>query len=313
MTARPGHGAAAAFAAFLPVGKRLRYMKIIAFETDNGPHLGVVENDRVIDLNAADPKLPTDLGEVLRKSGGSLSALADIAKRAPASSHRPLEAIKYALPVARPGKILCLGLNYLEHAKEGGHSKPDFPSIFMRCLTSLTPHEGEIVRPKVSETLDYECELVAVIGKRARHMTVANAVSCVAGYSCFNDGSVRQFQRRTSQWDIGKNFDKTGGFGPWMVTADELPPGAAGLPIQSRLNGKVMQSDNTANMMFPVAEAIADITQAMTLEPGDLIAMGTPSGVGHARKPPAWMKDGDTIEIEIGDIGVLTNKVVDEA
>jgi 2-keto-4-pentenoate hydratase/2-oxohepta-3-ene-1,7-dioic acid hydratase in catechol pathway len=296
-----------------PSAKGLHRMKIIAFETDNGPHLGVVENDRVIDLNAADPKLPTDLGEVLRKSGGSLSALADIAKHAPASSHRPLEAIKYALPVARPGKILCLGLNYLEHAKEGGHAKPDFPSIFMRCCTSLTPHEGEIVRPKVSETLDYECELVAVIGKRARHMTVANAVSCVAGYSCFNDGSVRQFQRRTSQWDIGKNFDKTGGFGPWMVTADELPPGAVGLPIQSRLNGKVMQSDNTANMMFPVAEAIADITQAMTLEPGDLIAMGTPSGVGHARKPPVWMKGGDTIEIEIGDIGVLTNKVVDES
>lgn len=288
-------------------------MKIIAFETDGGPHLGVIENERVIDLNAADARLPTDLGEVLRQTGGTLTTLADLAKRAPAATHRPLEAIKYALPVARPGKILCLGLNYLEHAKEGGHAKPDFPSIFMRCTTSLTPHEGEIVRPKVSETLDYECELVAIIGKRARHMTVANAVSCVVGYSCFNDGSVRQFQRRTSQWDMGKNFDMTGGFGPWMVTADELPPGAEGLSIQSRLNGKVMQSDNTANMMFPVAEAIADITQAMTLEPGDLIAMGTPSGVGHARRPPVWMKAGDTIEIEIGDIGVLQNKIVDES
>lgn len=287
-------------------------MKIIGFEAADGPHLGLIDNERVIDLNAADPRLPRDLGDVLRQTGGDLSALGDLAKRAPASSHRSLEAIKYALPVARPGKIICLGLNYLEHAKEGGHTKPEFPSIFMRCLTSLTPHEGMIVRPKVSETLDYECELVAIIGKRAKHMTLANAASCVAGYSCFNDGSVRQFQRRTSQWDIGKNFDKTGGFGPWMVTADELPPGAEGLTIQSRLNGKVMQSDNTANMMFPVAEAIADITQAMTLEPGDLIAMGTPSGVGHARKPPVWMKAGDTIEIEIGDIGVLQNKVVDE-
>jgi 2-keto-4-pentenoate hydratase/2-oxohepta-3-ene-1,7-dioic acid hydratase in catechol pathway len=287
-------------------------MKIIGFEAADGPHLGLIDNERVIDLNAADPRLPRDLGDVLRQTGGDLSTLGDLAKRAPASSHRSLEAMKYALPVARPGKIICLGLNYLEHAKEGGHTKPEFPSIFMRCLTSLTPHEGAIVRPKVSETLDYECELVAIIGKRAKHMTLANAVSCVAGYSCFNDGSVRQFQRRTSQWDIGKNFDKTGGFGPWMVTADELPPGAEGLTIQSRLNGKVMQSDNTANMMFPVAEAIADITQAMTLEPGDLIAMGTPSGVGHARKPPVWMKAGDTIEIEIGDIGVLQNKVVDE-
>jgi 2-keto-4-pentenoate hydratase/2-oxohepta-3-ene-1,7-dioic acid hydratase in catechol pathway len=288
-------------------------MKIIGFEAADGPHLGIIDNERVIDLNAADPRLPRDLGDVLRQTGGDLSTLGDLAKRAPASSHRSLEAIKYALPVARPGKIICLGLNSLEHAKEGGHTKPEFPSIFMRCLTSLTPHEGAIVRPKVSETLDYECELVAIIGKRAKHMTLANVVSCVAGYSCFNDGSVRQFQRRTSQWDIGKNFDKTGGFGPWMVTADELPPGAEGLTIQSRLNGKVMQSDNTANMMFPVAEAIADITQAMTLEPGDLIAMGTPSGVGHARKPPVWMKAGDTIEIEIGDIGVLQNTVVDEA
>jgi 2-keto-4-pentenoate hydratase/2-oxohepta-3-ene-1,7-dioic acid hydratase in catechol pathway len=287
-------------------------MKIIGFEAADGPHLGLIDNERVIDLNAADPRLPRDLGDVLRQTGGDLSTLGDLAKRAPASSHRSLEAIKYALPVARPGKIICLGLNYLEHAKEGGHTKPEFPSIFMRCLTSLTPHEGAIVRPKVSETLDYECELVAIIGKRAKHMTLANAVSCVAGYACFNDGSVRQFQRRTSQWDMGKNFDMTGGFGPWMVTADELPPGAEGLSIQSRLNGKVMQSDNTANMMFPVAEAIADITQAMTLEPGDLIAMGTPSGVGHARKPPAWMKAGDTIEIEIGDIGVLQNKVMDE-
>ncbi|MGE0751720.1 MAG: fumarylacetoacetate hydrolase family protein [Variibacter sp.] len=287
-------------------------MKIIGFEAADGPHLGLIDNERVIDLNAADPRLPRDLGDVLRQTGGDLSTLGDLAKRAPASSHRSLEAIKYALPVARPGKIICLGLNYLEHAKEGGHSKPEFPSIFMRCLTSLTPHEGAIVRPRASETLDYECELVAIIGKRARHMTRANAVSCVAGYSCFNDGSVRQFQRRTSQWDIGKNFDKTGGFGPWMVTADELPPGAEGLTIQSRLNGKIMQSDNTANMMFPVAEAIADITQAMTLEPGDLIAMGTPSGVGHARKPPVWMKAGDTVEVEIGDIGVLQNRIVDE-
>ncbi|MEA2934742.1 MAG: hypothetical protein QOD74_1388, partial [Variibacter sp.] len=197
--------------------------------------------------------------------------------------------------------------------KEGGHQKPQFPSIFLRCLTSLTPHEGPIVLPKVSETLDYECELVAIIGKRGRHMTRDNALSLVAGYSCFNDGSIRQFQRRTSQWDIGKNFDATGGFGPWMVTADELPPGAAGLNIQTRLNGHVMQSDNTENMMFPVIDAIVDVTQAMTLEPGDLLVMGTPSGVGHARKPPVWMKDGDVVEVDVGGIGVLQNRVVAEA
>jgi len=287
-------------------------MKIVAFEADGALRLGVVERERVIDLQAVDPRVPADLGEALAKTGGDLSSFSDLVRRAPASTHRPLEAIKYALPVARPGKILCLGLNYLEHAKEGGHQKPEFPSIFLRCRTSLTPHESPIVRPKVSETLDYECELVAIIGKRGRHMSLADALSLVAGYSCFNDGSVRQFQRRTSQWDIGKNFDRTGAFGPWMVTTDELPKGAIGLPIQTRLNGHVMQSDNTENMMFPVAEAIADVTQAMTLEPGDLLVMGTPSGVGHARKPPVWMKPGDLVEVDIGDIGVLQNKVEDE-
>ncbi len=287
-------------------------MKIVGFEAEGALRLGVVEQERIIDLQAADPRVPADLGEVLRQPSG-LADLAALAQRAPASAHRELDAIRFALPVARPGKILCLGLNYLEHAKEGGHQKPQFPSIFLRCVTSLTPHEGPIVRPQASETLDYECELVAVIGKSGRHMTSQNALSLVAGYSCFNDGSVRQFQRRTSQWDIGKNFDQTGGFGPWMVTADELPPGAAGLNIQTRLNGQVMQSDNTENMMFPVIDAIVDVTQAMTLEPGDLLVMGTPSGVGHARKPPVWMKAGDVVEVDIERVGVLQNRVVDES
>ena len=287
-------------------------MKIVGFEKDGASRLGVVEGDSVVDLQAVDPRIPGDLGEWLAANDGELKPLADIGKRGPASARRPLAGLTFGLPVARPGKIVCLGLNYLEHAKEGGHQKPEFPSIFMRCLTSLTPHLAPIVRPIASETLDYEAELLVVIGRRMKHARLDNALSCIAGYSCFNDGSVRKFQRRTIQWDMGKNFDSTGGFGPWMVTADELPQGAVGLNIQTRLNGNVMQSDNTDNMIFPVAETIVDVTQAMTLEPGDIIAMGTPSGVGHARKPPVWMKAGDTIEIEIGDIGVLQNKVVDE-
>src|SRR5581483_8710985 len=153
-----------------------------------------------------------------------------------------------------------------------------FPTIFFRCTTSLVAHEGAIVRPRVSETLDYEAELVAVVGRRAKHLKLENAASCIAGYSCFNEATIREYQRRTTQWDMGKNFDRTGGFGPWMVTADELPAGAKGLRIQSRLNGQVMQSDNTSNMMFPVAECIAYITQGMTLEPGDIVFTGTPSG-----------------------------------
>lgn len=287
-------------------------MKIVGFERDRQLHLGVVEGDQVIDLQAVDPKIPADLGEVLARTGGDLSSIADAAKKAPASARIALEGIKYALPVANPGKIVCLGLNYLEHAKEGGHQKPTAPSIFMRCTTSLVPHKQPIIRPLASETLDYECELLIVIGKQAKHLTMDNAYSVIAGYSCFNDGSVRQFQRRTAQWDMGKNFDQTGGFGPWMVTADELPAGAVGLKIETRLNGTVLQSDNTKNMIFPVAETLVDLTQAMTLMPGDIIVTGTPSGVGHARKPPLWMKHGDVCEIEIEGVGTLVNTIEDE-
>jgi acylpyruvate hydrolase len=289
-------------------------MKIVGFESDAGLRLGVVEGDQVIDLQVADPRLPVDLREVLERLDGNLAPLADLAKRAPSTARRPLNGLKFALPVARPGKIICLGLNYLEHVKEGRYASdvPKFPTIFFRCLTSLAPHLAPLVRPLASETFDYEAELVAIVGRRAKHLTVANAISCIAGYSCFNEGSIREFQRRTSQWDMGKNFDRTGGFGPWMVTADELPPGGKGLKIESRLNGQVMQSDNTSNMMFPVAETIADVTQAITLEPGDLLVTGTPSGVGHARKPPVWMKAGDVCEIDIEAVGVLRNPIVDE-
>jgi acylpyruvate hydrolase len=288
-------------------------MKIVGFEKDKALRLGVVEGDSVIDLQAADPRVPADLGQWLKDNDGNLAPLGDIAKRAPASARRPLAGLAFALPVARPGKIVCLGLNYLEHAKEGGHQKPEYPSIFMRCQTSLTPHLASIVRPIASETLDYEAELLVVIGRRIKHATLSDALACVAGYSCFNDGSIRRFQRRTSQWDMGKNFDQTGGFGPWVIAAAALPPGAKGLKIESRLNGQVLQSDNTDNMIFPVAETIVDLTQGMTLEPGDIIAMGTPSGVGHARKPPLWMCAGDVCEIEIEGIGVLRNPIVDEA
>jgi len=291
-------------------------MKIVGFEADGGLRLGVVEGDQVIDLQAVDAKVPNDLGAVLAASNGDLKPLGDIAKRAPASARRPLKGLKFGLPVARPGKIICLGLNYLDHVKEGPSRDniPKFPSIFMRCLTSMVPHEQPIVRPKASEQLDYEAEMMLIVGKRAKHLTLANATSCVAGYSCSNEGSVREFQRKTTQWDMGKNFDRTGGFGPWMVTADELPDGGKGLKIESRLNGTVMQSDNTVNMMFPVPDMLVYVTQGMTLEPGDIIFTGTPSGVGHARKPnPIWMKDGDVCEIEVEGIGTLRNPIKDEA
>ncbi len=267
-------------------------MKIVSFESPTGLRLGVVEGDQVVDLQAADPKVPSDLGALLAGANGDLSGIKSLAGRAPASARRPLKGLKYALPVGRPGKIICLGLNYLEHVKEGSQRDniPKFPTIFMRCLTSMVAHESPIIRPRVSETLDYEAELMLIVGKPAKHLTMANATSCVAGYSCSNEGSVREFQRKTTLPDAGK-----------------------GLKIESRLNGKVMQSDNTDNMMFPVREMLVYVTQGITLEPGDIIFTGTPSGVGHARKPnPVWMRNGDTCEVEIEGIGILRNPIEDE-
>mgnify|MGYP002040118698 FL=1 len=174
-------------------------------------------------------------------------------------------------------------------------------------------HGAAIQRPRVSSQLDFEAELAVVIGRTSRHLSEADALEAVAGYACFNDATLRDYQRRTAQWTIGKNFDATGALGPWLVPASELPPGATGLKIESRLNGTVMQSSNTAQMLFPVAETLCLLTEALTLEPGDVIVMGTPAGVGYARKPPVWMKAGDTIEIEIEGIGVLSNPVENEA
>jgi 2-keto-4-pentenoate hydratase/2-oxohepta-3-ene-1,7-dioic acid hydratase in catechol pathway len=290
-------------------------MKLVGFEANNGLLLGVVEGDSVVDLQAVDANAPSDLGEALRRGNGDLKPLAELAKKAPASARRPLAGLKFALPVAHPGKIVCLGLNYLDHVKEGPQKDniPKFQSIFFRMLTSLTPHMRPLMRPQKSIQLDYEGELVVIIGKRAKHLTLDNAADCVAGYACGMEGSVREYQRHTTQWGMGKNFDRTGSVGPWMVTADELPRGGKGLKIETRLNGNTMQSSNTDMFMFPVAESLVYLTEGMTLEPGDIIFTGTPSGVGHARKPePVWMKAGDTVEVEIAGVGTLRNPIEDE-
>jgi 2-keto-4-pentenoate hydratase/2-oxohepta-3-ene-1,7-dioic acid hydratase in catechol pathway len=205
-----------------------------------------------------------------------------------------------------------LGLNYADHAKEGGHARPDYPSFFMRGPSSLTAHQAPIIRPKASTKLDYEAELAFVMGKRAKHCSLENALEHVVGYSIFNDGSVRDYQRKSTQWTIGKNFDQTGAFGPWLVTPDELPVGASGLQIQSRLNGQLMQNANTKDFLWGVAETIVLITECMTLEPGDVVITGTPAGVGYARTPPVFMKPGDICEVEIEGIGILSNSIADE-
>jgi acylpyruvate hydrolase len=287
-------------------------MRLIAFDADGAARLGVLQGEVVIDLARAAPDLPHDILGLIRAGSDAFAAAGAATRKAKADATRPLAGLRFRPPLENAGKIICLGLNYVDHAAEGGHAKPEYPSFFLRCGTSLVAHGEAMWRPKVSEKLDYEAELVAVIGRRARHVKLADALNHVAGYSCFNDGSVRDYQRKTSQWTIGKNFDRTGGFGPAFVTSEEVPPGGAGLSIQSRLNGKVMQDANTRDMLFPVAETVVLLSECLTLEPGDLLVMGTPAGVGHARKPPVWMRQGDTIEVAIEGIGLLRNPVIDE-
>jgi len=288
-------------------------MKLVTFEDKDGARLGVVGADgkNVVDLGVAASSLPRDLTALI--AANRLGEVERAARAAPKSAERALASLSLLPPIPHPGKIVCLGLNYADHAAEGGHAKPEYPSFFMRGGTSLVAHGKPIIRPKCSDKLDYEAELAVIIGHPARNVARDKALGHVAGYSCFNDGSLRDYQRKTSQWTIGKNFDATGGFGPYFVSADELPPGAVGLDISTRLNGQVMQNSNTRHMLTPVDEAIALLTECMTLEPGDVIAMGTPSGVGYARKPPVFMKPGDTVEIIIEKVGLLSNPIADQA
>jgi 2-keto-4-pentenoate hydratase/2-oxohepta-3-ene-1,7-dioic acid hydratase in catechol pathway len=282
-------------------------MKFTTFHKDGKDRLGLIDGDHVIDLNQAQPQVNADLRLAL-KSGVDLAAAVQHALSSGAE-RMPLSSLQLSPILPEPGKIICLGLNYFDHAKEGGREKPEYPWFFLRSASSLLAPNEDAILPQVSERLDYEAELAVVIGKTVKHATMDNALDCVFGYSCFNDISVRDYQKKTPQWTIGKNFDKTGGFGPVLVTADELPQGATDLKIESRLNGQVMQSANTRDMIWGVAETIKLLTECLTLEPGDLIIMGTPAGVGQARTPPVWMKHGDTIEIEIENIGVLRNKI----
>ena len=284
-------------------------MKLVTLSHRGAEAVGAVEQQDVIVL----PAPPSGQGLVgwLQQPPQQLAQAASQA-RATAASVLRLSDAKLLPAIPRPGKIVCLGLNYADHAAEGGHKKPEYPSFFLRVPSSLAAHGEALLRPRVSDRFDFEAELAVIIGQRGRHLTEQNALAVVAGYSCFNDGSLRDYQRKTTQWTIGKNFDRTGPLGPWVVPASELPGGATGLKIESRLNGQVMQSSNTSNMLFPVIETLCLLTEVMTLEPGDVIAMGTPSGVGYARNPPVFMKAGDRIEVEIEKIGVLANTIVDE-
>jgi acylpyruvate hydrolase len=223
-----------------------------------------------------------------------------------------LNAVRILPPVPNPPKIICVGLNYDDHLAESGLKKPVYPEIFARFATSLIAHREPIRRPPESSALDYEAELAVVIGRGGRRIQPDRALDHIAGYSLFNDATIRDFQLRTPQWTMGKNFDATGAFGPWLVTPDSVPPGAHGLRIQGRLNGRAMQDANTDQLIFSVSALVEMISVAMSLEPGDVIITGTPGGVGAARKPPVYMRPGDTFDVEIEGMGVLSNPVQDE-
>lgn len=249
---------------------------------------------------------PGSLDSHIRQGHEALALAARAMASAPAVD---LDTVQFLPPVGAPRKIICVGLNYVDHSTESGFKQPDYPTLFARFNSSITAHGAPLLHTHLSDTLDFEGELAVVIGKGGKAIAADNALSHVLAYSIFNDASVREYQFKSPQWTMGKNFDGTGAFGPWLVTADELPPGARGLRLETRLNGQTVQSADTSDMVFDVASLIVLISEAMALEAGDLIIAGTPSGIGHARDPRLYMHPGDVCEVEIERIGVLRNRI----
>lgn len=282
-------------------------MKIASFFNQGIPSYGIVEGDQLIDLQP----LKADLGYDLKAAitHGLLSSLTpDSLAELPRVA---LSDVTFMSVIPNPGKVLCIGINYATHVRETGRDMPTYPMIFTRFADSQTAHLQPIVRPKASHKLDFEGELAIVISKKARHVKAENALDYVAGYACYNDGSVRDWQKHTIQFVPGKNFPQTGGFGPWLVTADEILDPQA-LELTTRLNGEVMQHTNTSDMIFDVRKLIEYCTTFTELAPGDVIVSGTTGGVGAFREPPVWMKPGDVVEVEISGLGILRNTITDE-
>lgn len=279
-------------------------MHFISFEKSGTDGLAVETADGLRGLTSDASNWPGDLDAIVRDGSFAMA-------HAALSAGEVIDqgAITHTLPFRRAGKLLCVGLNYADHASESKMELPSYPTVFVRFNGNLVPHDGDLVCPKLSDHFDYEGELVAVIGKAGRAISKANALNHVAGYTVFNDGSIRDYQLQTAQWTIGKNFDDTGSMGPGFVTADSLPPGATGLRLTTRLNGEVLQDASTDDLIFTVADLVEKISAAMTLEPGDLIVTGTPSGVGFARDPKVFMKPGDVCEVEIERVGLLRNTI----
>jgi 2-keto-4-pentenoate hydratase/2-oxohepta-3-ene-1,7-dioic acid hydratase in catechol pathway len=278
-------------------------MKLASFRTAQGASYGAVTGKGIVDLRRYLGNQYPDLKALIADDGFSkvtqyLSEAADY----------QASDITWLPVIPNPNKIICVGLNYQDHVVETGRDNTEQPAIFLRLPESQVGHKQPIVRPRESTHLDFEAEIAVIVGKAGRRISQKDSWSHIAGYSCYNDGSVRDWQRHTVQWTAGKNFARTGGFGPWMVSADEIPPGTK-LTLSCRLNGQRMQHANTEQMIFKIPKIIEYVSAWTTLEPGDVLVTGTPGGVGARRNPPVWMKPGDKVEVEIDKVGVLENSI----
>ena len=282
-------------------------MKLLSFEHAGQTRFGIVQGDGVIDLVKAMGGRYPSLRALL-----AAQALAEvrgaIAGRSPDIA---LSEIRFLPVITDPGKIWCCGLNYVEHVRETQREVTEQPTFFMRVADSQVGHNQPMMRPAESGQLDFEAEVAVIIGKPGRRIAEQDVGAHIAGYACYNDGSVRDWQRHTSQWIPGKNFWRTGGFGPWMVTADEIPFGTE-MTLTAHLNGQEMQRATTSMMIHSIARQIAYVSKVAPLQAGDVIVTGTPGGVGARRTPPIWMKAGDVIEIGIDKVGVLRNTITDD-
>lgn len=281
-------------------------MKLASFIKDGKATYGGVKDDRLVDLGPRFGAHFPDLKTLI--ASGALTDLSSFIETSADST--PLEKAEFLPVIPNPGKIFCIGVNYADHQKEMGRGGSEHPTIFLRFPDTLVAHgqAAWVPKPGISTAVDYECELAVIIGKGGRYIGADHALDHVAGYACFNDISIRDWQRHTTQFTAGKNFPHTGALGPFMVTKDEIPD-PHNLTIRTRLNGQVLQDASTSQLIFRIPELIEYISSFTPIAPGDLIATGTPSGVGFARKPPIFMKAGDVVEVEIEGIGVLRNRM----
>jgi len=283
-------------------------MKVVTFERSGTRSYGILENDHILDVGSRLASRYADLRSVL--AAGALQELS--LGRTQGVPTLRVDEVKFEPVIPNPEKILCIGLNYISHRTETKRPETKFPSIFTRFADTQVGHETPVLRPSFSTAFDYEGELAVVIGRGGRYISEQDVSAHIAGYSCYNDVSVRDWQRHTAQWTPGKNFPSTGAFGPSLVTPDEIPDLGA-LTLTTRLNGEVMQEAPISDLIFSVPVIVSYISKFTPLYPGDVIATGTPGGVGDRRDPPVYMKDGDIVEVEIDRIGILRNVVHSDA